>query len=572
MSHVKSQTPAFDWGFNIGGTSDDEYTALQVDNAGNVYVAGIYNGTVDLDPGSGTSSSTSNGFKDMFIQKFDPNGNLIWVKTIGGKLGQTVSDMVLDGAGNMVLVGQFADTVDFDPGAGVHFETANWITGSTWHSTSFSYFLKLDTAGNFKWVKTIQGDRSEGLGVAVDGSDNIYISGYFTGTVDADPGSGTDSIKSNGQEDIYVLKLTPSGSYTWGKALGGPKVGSANQQEFGSDICVGPSGNVYVTGRFTNNCDFDPGPGTFIRSGTDGDAFVLKLDAGGNFIWAAPIGGNGQDEAHSIMSDASGNLYVEGTFQDKVDFDPSSALDTVTGTPDGGNVFIQKFDSSGNHQWVYTIRGTVSQGYTLGSVFSSYMAYDGNADLFVTGQYYYSIDFNPGGSLGQRVASKLYDVFILQIDKNGNYKKVNTLESTDEANGYKIVASSNGVVYVAGMFNDTIDLDPDPTIVSKNSSGMKDAFLIKLKHMAVGVSEVVQNTTKVDAYPNPTKGSLSVDFPARGNFIIKVYDMLGRIESETHVINDNHANLLIKGNPGVYFVKILNSTGKTMSVCKVIKR
>ena len=123
------------------------------------------------------------------------------------------------------------------------------------------------------------------------------------------------------------------------------------------DLAIDQNSNLYSIGNFNGPLDMDPGPGSHILTPAGShDAFINKTDINGNFIWAKRIGSTGNDFFSNIKSDNSANLYMAGTFEGTVDFDPGPGVHNATG---GGtnNMFVLKLDQNGNFQWVYTMSG-----------------------------------------------------------------------------------------------------------------------------------------------------------------------------------------------------------------------
>ena len=174
-------------------------------------------------------------------------------------------------------------------------------------------------------------------GLAVDGSGNIYTSGYFNSTIDVDPGPGTLNFTSAGNNDANVVKLDSSGNLAWARQFGG--TGS----DEGFSVAVDGSGNVYLTGHFSDTVDFDPGGGTLnLTSAGNTDVYVVKLDSSGNLVWARHFGGSppgccdfgsGSQWGTSLAVDSSGNVYASGIFAGATDFDePGSGTFILTTT------------------------------------------------------------------------------------------------------------------------------------------------------------------------------------------------------------------------------------------------
>ena len=156
----------------------------------------------------------------------------------------------------------------------------------------FGFNYSVFAQPNFVWANQLGGTGSDiGYSIASDASGNVYTTGYYSGTVDFDPGPGVFTLTSAGAtNDIFVYKLNATGNLVWAKSLGGTGA------EMGLSIAVDASGNVYTTGQFQGIADFDPGVGvvTFTSAGNY-DIFVSKLDASGNYVWAKCFGGTALD-------------------------------------------------------------------------------------------------------------------------------------------------------------------------------------------------------------------------------------------------------------------------------------
>ena len=159
--------------------------------------------------------------------------------------------IAVDSNGAVYTTGYFRYTADFDPGSGTYTLTCQGYNYC-------SFVSKLDSSGNFVWAKGMAGDGSAfGQGISVDSGKNVYTIGYFSSSVDFDPGAGTSNLTSAGFEDIFISKLNSSGDFAWAKSLGG------TNHDFGAAIAVDSNSNVYTTGWYRDTADFDPGAGTF---------------------------------------------------------------------------------------------------------------------------------------------------------------------------------------------------------------------------------------------------------------------------------------------------------------------
>ena len=209
-----AQEQQFEWMKSIGGTSYDHGYKITTDDDGNVYTIGSFDETVDFNPNAGIYNLTSEGEEDIFIQKMDMYGTLIWVKQISGDEIKGASSISIDSNKNIYISGAFAGSVDFDPDTSESIYTSNGLYDA--------FVLKIDSIGNFVWIRQFIGDdRSNATKVLIDENGNIILSGVFFGAVDFDPGPGIASLIPYGDYDGFVLKLSPAGDYVWANRLGG---------------------------------------------------------------------------------------------------------------------------------------------------------------------------------------------------------------------------------------------------------------------------------------------------------------------------------------------------------------
>ena len=442
----------------FGGTSNDTPLDSVVDNSGNLYTTGYFQGTVDFDPGAGSSTLTSAGGNDIFVSKLDSSDNLVWAVRIGTTTNENSYGVAVDGSGSVYVTGAFQNTVDFDPGAG-----SSTLTSAGGYDI---FVLKLNLSGNFLWVKSFgQSNNDFGLGTALDSSGNVYITGYFQGTVDFDPGAGSSPLTSAGGIDVFVLKLDSSGNFQWAKGFGGTGTDSVYE------IVVDAAASVYTTGYFNSTVDFDPGSGTanLGPAGGGGDVFVSKLTSSGNYVWAVGFGGIGSDYGRAIAVDGSGNVLVTGNFQVTVDFDPGAGSSNLSSAGDQ-DVFISKFDPAGAFVWAKGFGGT---GYDVPQSISV----DSSGNAHITGAFNGSFDFNPGAGTSILASAGDDDAFVSKIDQSGNFLWAAHMGGTGSDGGQSIEVDGSGNVRVVGYFSLTADFDPGAGSSPLTSNGSTDVFI-----------------------------------------------------------------------------------------------
>jgi len=456
-----AQNSIFKWAKHMGGISNDCGHSITTDAGGNVYTTGRFEGTADFDPGVGTANLTSAGGRDIFIQKLDTAGNFLWVKQIGGTSHNWGYSITTDAGGNVYATGNFKGTADFDPGAG----TVN-LTSAGYDDI---FIQKLDGAGNFLWAKKMGGASYDRVySITIDAGGNVYTTGYFEGTVDFDPGAGTTNLISAGYEDIFIQKLDSAGNLLWAKQMGG------TFYDYGRSITTDADGNVYTTGYFKGTVDFDPGAGIAnLTSLGVQDIFIQKLDTAGNLLWVKQMGGtSGGGYGYSITTGAGGNIYTTGGFGGIVDFDPGAGAAYLTSVGQS-DIFIQKLDGAGNLLWVKQMGGTHSEfGYSITT--------DAGSNIYTTGGFGGTVDFDPGAGTANLTSASSEDIFIQKLDSSGNLLCVKQMGGTYSDQGFSITTDAGGNVYTTGYFKGTVDFNPGAGTTNLTSAGGMDVFIQKL--------------------------------------------------------------------------------------------
>ena len=259
----------FQW-VQIWNGEDIEPLDICLDESGNIFVAGYYVKWADFDPGPGVEYHWASGSSDAYLGKFDSEGNYQWARTWGGA-DATGFFVAIDSSQDIYVAGWFNGSADFDPSDGTDVHDSNGDTDM--------YISKFNTAGEYQQVIAFGSDGADGVrGLAIDKLDNMYIAGYFSGTLDFDPGPGVDERTPNVYADAYLWKSDSSGSHQWVRTWGGTEY----------DVCLGlavdDDGNAFATGEYMGTCDFDPGPGVD-QHNTNGfwDVFLVKYPPDGDW-------------------------------------------------------------------------------------------------------------------------------------------------------------------------------------------------------------------------------------------------------------------------------------------------
>jgi hypothetical protein len=477
----------------FGNTWSSEFTNLKASTAGK------YIGIV-------TATSTGSGTTALYYSAGIQVGGWARNWSIGQGRGA-----VVDGSNNVYVTGYYAGPADFDPGTKLDIHSSYGFTDI--------FLSKFDSSGNLQWARTWGGIGQDYVtGIMVDEAGNVYVTGHFQGTVDFDPGSAIDNHTSNGESvDIFLSKFDSNGNYQWNRTWGG------DNYDYGNDLILDGSGNLFVTGRYFGPVDFDPGSGIDVHDGEG--AFLSKFDSSGNYQWARTWGGSNYDTGNGVGVDASGNAYVLGEFYGTVDFDPGITVDYHDAGWASSDIFLTKYDSSGNYQWTRTWGGiggasygkdiavdsngnSYATGYISGSgaflkVYDSGgngkwmrtwgvdgyngadgygVALDESGNAIVTGYFWGTVDFDPGTGVDNRTTISLSDIFLSKFDSSGKYLWARTWGGTGEQNyGFAVGIDQAGNSYLTGYFEGTVDFDPGTGVDNHTAKkGNQSIFLCKL--------------------------------------------------------------------------------------------
>jgi hypothetical protein len=540
-TNIIAQNPNFIWAKSCGSQSNDEAYSVIHDASGNVIITGYFADTVDFDPSPATFTLASVGNDDVFIQKLNASGNLVWVKSVGGTGDDIGNSVKVDANGDVYLTGYFEGTVDFDPGAGVSNLTSNGFLDF--------YVLKLDATGNFVWAKQIGGvDYDSGLSLNIDLNGNVIVGGSFQNSVDFDPGASTYSLTSFGSSDAFLVKLDGLGNFVWAKQFGG------TDSEVIWSVDIDATGNIYATGNFEGTADFDPSASTLnLISNGARDVFVAKVSSSGNIDWAKAFGDASSDYGQSISVDASGKVNITGSFAGTVDFDPSATSFTMTSFG-GLDIFISQLDGTGNFVWAKQM-GSSSNDAANG------IDTDANGNIYTTGNFQDTADFDPGNGTYNLISNGGRDIYLAMLNSSGNFGWAAQIGGISSDEGSGISVDGLGNIFTVGYFRDTVDFNHEVGTLNLNSNGSSDAFIHKMNQATTNVYKFNRNNS-FEVYPNPTNNFVFIQTQNLEKF--SFINCFGQIIEEFTVSSKKKLDVT-KLPPGIYFLRNTQS-GATKKV------
>lgn len=543
------------WSKSFGNQNDTHGTSITTDSYGNVYNVGYFDSTMDADPSQSIHLLNSNGQQDIYVTKFDKDGNFVWAHSFGGDRRDMPSTIRVDLNGDLVITGEFRRTVDFDPSTSSYTLTS----GGPGAYSSDAFILKLDQHGNLIWAKQLTGSESSSSDeLCIDKNNNIIITGTFTKTTDFDPGSGVHNIVSNNMaHDAFILKLGANGEFKWVV----PYMNS--DWNAGSAIGVDTDNNVIAAGKFFSTIDLDPNSNTYsVTSAGQSDIYFVKLDSNANLIWGKSFGGSGDEGALTLALDNSNNIYLGGYFTSVVDFNPDNSINLLKTSKGFSDIFLSKFDSSGDLLWNHTFGN-------LGSDLLYSMAIDNDNNLYATGQFNDSVDFNPSISIqNTHYANYFHELFILSLDSNGNFNWAEDIGDGLEA-GLDLCIDDSRQIHITGYFSDSVDFDPKSNAqYFMTSHGMEDAFVLKLSPWPLSNSAISKVFPGPIVFPNPAKSFIVFEkrnLGTEGDLIIA--DVSGKVVHRVHISKDAPQYTLDTRNlkNGIYTYKFMLNSGVSYS-------
>lgn len=357
----------------FGNASSQQGNAVSFDIAGNIYVAGSFQGAIEL----GGASLTSAGSDDVFIAKLDPKGKHLWSKRFGGPSAEAALFVGADDLGYVYAAGGFAGSVNFGSGL---------LTSA---GGSDIFVLGLDPGGNELWSKRAGDVGSDSVGsMAVDPDGNVFLTGRFSSTIDF----GGGLLTGAGADDVFAVKLDYFGDPLWARSAGD------SMSQSGAAIAADALGNTFLGGDFQGSLDL--GNGSILSAGVN-DVFVAMLDGTGGPVWARRFGDAADQHLSSLTVDATGNVIVTGQFQGVIDFGDGPHV-----SAGGNDIFVAKLDAAGSALWSKSF-GDVSFAQNSRSVAS-----DVSGSIVIAGTFGGSADFG-GGAL---VCKGTSNAFLVKLE------------------------------------------------------------------------------------------------------------------------------------------------------------
>jgi len=535
---VSAQESSYEWAEMIGGSLLDESFAIDTDPDGNIYVTGIFTGSAEI----GDTTFIARGATDIFLVKYDPSGQRIWARHAGGKEDDDSYALHISDDGYCYLTGSFADTAYFED------DTVICVDENIFYYDIF--IAKYTLNGHLVWVEQAgEAFWDEAFGICSDDEGNIFITGSYWGTCKFDDitlsglfGSGaTDGF------DIFVAKYDAAGNALWAKRM------VERGWDRGSDVASDPSGNCYVTGGFQTALLLGGfgGPSLTPTGGSgDEDAFLVKYDTDGNYIWKTSGGSISFDQARALTVASDNSIYVTGLFSDTATFDTTHQIISHGLT----DAFLAKYDSTGDLLWLRGAGSAADDG-------ANDVITDSEGNAYICGYFGGVAHFDDLQVIGG-------GMFIAKYNANGHIVWVKQINEVDNL-AKSLTLMSDGDLALTGVFENAATFGS----TTLNGEGQYDVFITKLDTMTVtGISDHSEPTPRIpflaQNFPNPFNPTTTINYQLPINTYIEltVYNLLGQkvsiLVSEKQNAGYYHLEWNASGfASGIYYYRLSTSEG-----------
>jgi hypothetical protein len=447
------------------------------------------------------------------------------------------------------------------------------------------YVTKIDENGNYIWVLQFGGNNKTYVSdIKTDRFNNLFVVGYFTDSTDFDPYINQEFyLSSKTGTDVFICKLNENGELIWAKQLE-----SNNNIETKFIRSAEESNSVYVSGIFKNSTiDFNPNSmDTFLlTSGSDESIYLSKYDENGEFIWATSCAKSKYITLNDISIVNEDFVYLVGDFRDSITFDPNNQSVKLYSPVTSWSSFYTKFDKNGNFIWAKVI---YPQAVNMSSTSSFVNSKD---ELIICGRFNGIVDFNPSIDEYFLNADEGASLFILALNKDGEFIWAKQLKSDSDILGNKTIKDKYDNIFLTGYFAGKVDFNPNESEnFYLNAAGNTNAFVCKLddegkflwvKQFGTKVNEIhyssistvqsmivsnnleIYTTGQFYNFPqdfDPSETNQHILNPNDGtSFIHKMKEWSVSIESPT---NNFHNDILVYPNPnsGVFNIETQQET------------
>ncbi len=578
------------WGTRAGNQWRTEAMTVAIENSpgGGIFegfpsiiVAGEFLGNTDFDPGEGEFilENDSNTW-DVFVQKLDHEGNLVWAKRYGNEVRELEDViMAIDSQNNIYLTGYFITSTNLstDPETDLIFEVAE--------GSNEMYLLKLNSQGNPVWARTFPVTNSTFVNVIkIDSDDNILLAGHFRGTMDFDPlpnvdGSDINQLLITPKEryDAFVLKINSEGEYISHYNFG-PTTASRTDV---TGLITDQDNNIYLAGEFRDEVDFgNANPESSLTSQGFDDGFLMKLNTEMELQWVRQIAsGDDSVDMRGLSINSEGKPVGIVVFGRPVNLSPHTDATIVIPAEEGHSDFLiyQLNPENGDVLWHKHFRGLTEED--SGFKEPNSIGLDADDNIYITGAFKKYLDADPGeGEQWLGANHNSYTSFLIRLAPDGSYIWSGGIGSGTTVFAHDLAVGDEGQIAVVGTFSGQVDFDPgNGVFFMQSGSNISDIFTLLFSgetNQNTSAYQFTELTSPYKVYPNPFSNNISIESRYSNQKLnIHLTDIAGRvIWSESIYAQNESEHKLALGNitPGIYFLSLESNEGR--ETVKLIKK
>ena len=446
---------SFEWVQNSGGESSDQAYCISSDNDGNVYVSGWFSGNAHF----GDIVLSSEGGKDIFIAKYNSSGELLWVKKAWGAADDVTAGITTDWDGFPIITGWFSEDLHFGDnviesqgstdmfvarynaegdalwakragGEGDDYgnrlttnaENDVLVSGSFRYTANFGneitvssegnrdiFIANYSSSGNIQWVKRAGGigeDRAYNI-ISDDSNGDIYIAGMFNGKAFF----GDNFIECTAIVGSFVSRMDAAGNFIWARK----GIGGANDYARGFGIGLDAEAHVYSNGTYSGKLTFGDLAVESSGGQFDLDTYLVKLNQNGETMWLKSGGGYGIDQSRDMFTNNNGVSFTTGFFSSNANFG-----DLLLESVGKSDVFVVAYNYAGEVEWAKRAGGNF-----LDYAYGICRGAPESGSLYICGNYQEQASFGDHsiegwGGMDMFVSKLNYDNNSVSENKNSN--------------------------------------------------------------------------------------------------------------------------------------------------------
>ncbi len=420
-----------------GSSGQSTILGTEINSGGDVFFAGNFQGSLDLDPNVNATlqvNTPSGSQGNVFFAAYDSDGDLVHGKHVWGKSEILLGGMAIDAGSNTFLTGYFNDSIDLNP------NSTQAIYLPTVASAEDAFLVKYNSLGLFQWARQLNSSvRTRPIDIVLDQSGNLLVTGTFNGQTDFNPSSGVNNLVSV-NEDIFIAKYNASGNYVNAISIG--SFGGSTGVHDVMNIDVDNSNNIYISGRFEGDVDFDPsGAVNLLTANGKNDFYIAKYNSSLQLVWVYQMGSaRGEGLISHKIND--NELWIAASYRDTIDVDLKlgSALHSSNG---GFDVYFGQYNLSANHLMSESFGGSGDDEVTSIDVYNS-------DSLFISGHFEGTVDFDPGSGSKSLTSSASKSMFFGSYRITGELNWISKVAGSGDITSTLIRSSSDGKAHISG--------------------------------------------------------------------------------------------------------------------------